>query len=194
MASFLKHVDGLSHLHEGRARPAISPPCPGNTKLLTVSVLTDMFPEETSWILTSVCSGQLEASVDKRTKYASKKKLYSDYYCVPDTQYVFTLFDEYEDGICCGSGNGGYNVTFDGRLVASGGNFAASDPTQFGNSNGVCPLPLPNIHSRVSAGVEWINRAIKCRSGVSGTKLKPNITIPKTGKARKKSSKAKKSP
>ena len=183
--------------HQGRARPAILPPCPGNTKLLTVSVLTDMFPEETSWTLTSVCSGQLEASVDKRTKYASKEKLYSDNYCVPDTQYVFTILDVYGDGICCGNGKGSYNVTFDGRLVASGGNFAASDPTQFGNSNGVCPLPLPNIHSRVSAGMEWINQAIQCRSG---TKPNPHVTISpkpgppnKTGKARKKSSKAKKS-
>jgi hypothetical protein len=155
-----------------------------------------MFPGETSWTLTSVCSGQLEASIDKLTKYASKKKFYSDNYCIPDTQYVFTIFDDYGDGICCGSGSGSYNVTFDGRLVASGGNFATSDPTQFGNSNGACPLSLPNIHSRVSSGMEWINRAIQCRSG---TKPKPRVTISpnpgtlnKNGKAKKKSGKAKK--
>jgi hypothetical protein len=149
-------------------------------KVLTVTVLTDNFPGETYWNLTSVCSGQLEASVVKRTKYGLKKTLYSDDYCVPDAQYDFTVFDEYGDGMCCGSGDGGYNVTLDGRLVASGGTFAASDSTVFGTPNGVCLPPLPNIHSRVSAGMEWINQAIRCRSGttlIPSPSLKPTPTI-----------------
>lgn len=185
---------------EGRPRPTVSPPCPNNTKLLTVSVLTDMFPQETSWTLTSVCSGRLEASVDKRTKYASQKKFYSDGYCVPDAQYKFTIFDAYGDGICCESGVGSYNVTFDGRLVASGGNFAFSNSTPpFGNPNGVCPLPLPNIHSRVSSGVEWIHKAIKCRFGTVDQpgKIKPGALITVHNEEERKKSgktKAKKSP
>jgi hypothetical protein len=46
-----------------------------------------------------------------------------------NTIVVFTIFDSYGDGMCCGQGNGSYSVTIDGSIVASGASYTASEST-----------------------------------------------------------------
>jgi len=49
-----------------------------------------------------------------------------------DTQYEFTINDSFGDGICCGYGDGEYEVKKDGVVVASGSSFGSSESTKFG--------------------------------------------------------------
>ena len=49
----------------------------------------------------------------------------------PGIQYQFTIFDVYSDGICCAYGEGSYSVTLNGEVVASGGDFGASETSTF---------------------------------------------------------------
>jgi len=42
--------------------------------------------------------------------------------------YTFIISDDFGDGICCG---GGYSLTVDGTLVASGGDFGFYEVTEF---------------------------------------------------------------
>jgi len=48
---------------------------------------------------------------------------YNEEKCVVEGEYTFIISDTYGDGICCGHGNGKYNVFVDGILQASGAEF-----------------------------------------------------------------------
>ena len=45
--------------------------------------------------------------------------------------YVFTLFDSFGDGICCGFGLGSYSLSVDGAVVGAGGEFGFEESTAF---------------------------------------------------------------
>ncbi len=128
--------------------------------------LTDGFPSENSWVLVNTCTGQVEQSVESDQRYVAENTLYFDEYCVPDAEYEFTIFDSFGDGICCEFGDGSYAVTYDGVEVASGGEFGSSETSDpFGNPDApdACVVS-PSVYSRVSAGKDWIDRAVECRS------------------------------
>ena len=151
-------------------------------KLLTVEIMTDRFPDETSWTLTNLCTGAIEAKVDQYREPGVRR---IDQYCVYDNEYEFTIFDSYGDGICCSSGEGSYKVTLydegEAEVVASGGEFDAVETTTFGNPNNSCQKE-PAIYSRVSSGMDWIERALECNS-VSRSSKSGKST--KASKARK---------
>lgn len=118
--------------------PTISPvpsiePTRCDNDHITVSIRTDDWPSETSWTLVDICSG---LTIDHRARgfYKGIATLYEDSVCSPEseTSYVFTIFDAFGDGICCTWGHGSYNVTFNGELVASGGEFEFLEATTFG--------------------------------------------------------------
>eukprot|EP00957_Ditylum_brightwellii_P014252 1073015-Ditylum_brightwellii.AAC.1 len=49
---------------------------------------------------------------------------YQQQECLPkDMCYVFTIKDEYGDGICCDKGTRSYALLYDGIEVSSGGDF-----------------------------------------------------------------------
>ena len=51
--------------------------------------------------------------------------------CLTDKCYSFTVFDAYGDSICCGYGNGSYNVYDANKTYASRGFFGSSETTDF---------------------------------------------------------------
>jgi len=114
--------------------PTSSPtPCPGD--YLEVHVLTDDFPNETSWTLTNKCTGDIQQSVDT-DHYQAPRTAETDLYCIPqDQQYEFKILDDFNDGICCDAGEGRYRLKLNGDVVASGAEFGSSEVTTFGS----CP-------------------------------------------------------
>merc|ERR1712176_859781 len=47
--------------------------------------------------------------------------------CLDNGRYIFTISDSYGDGMCCGSGQGGYELTLGGEVVKEGGQFEESE-------------------------------------------------------------------
>ncbi|MEM0994652.1 MAG: T9SS type A sorting domain-containing protein, partial [Bacteroidota bacterium] len=98
-----------------------------------VQILTDFFPEETSWRLIEIPGRTIATGGD----YDSPSTLYIESFCLnPDRCYIFTIFDSFGDGICCGeNGNGNYQIiNEDGSILAeSNGRFDASQSKQ------ICP-------------------------------------------------------
>merc|ERR1712183_388128 len=47
--------------------------------------------------------------------------------CLDNGRYIFTISDSYGDGMCCGSGQGGYKLTLGGEVVKEGGQFGESE-------------------------------------------------------------------
>ena len=109
-------------------------------KLLTVEILTDDYPSETSWTLTNLCTGELQAKVDPSRKYIEPETLYTDDYCVPDNDYEFTIFDSYGDGLCCNEGMGSYELKQGPiNLYTSSGQFGQGEKIEFSVSS----VPIP---------------------------------------------------
>ena len=105
-----------------RAIGGVGRTCPDATIL--VSILTDNYGGETSWEVTENPGGTVEASGGP----LSSSTLYSIEVCVdPAGCYDFTIYDSFGDGICCGWGEGWYEVYYDGNLVDGGGEFDSSD-------------------------------------------------------------------
>ncbi len=96
--------------------------CPDATILVTI--LTDDYGSETSWEVTDHATGAVIASGSG----LSSNTLYETEVCVDSTGcYDFTIYDAFSDGICCGYGNGYYEVYYNGNLVGSGGEFGSSE-------------------------------------------------------------------
>ncbi|MGB1204710.1 MAG: lysyl oxidase family protein [Chitinophagales bacterium] len=100
--------------------------CGENEVELTISIIPDDYPQETSWTLTSA-SGDLitNGTIEGETVCISSES------CV-----VFTITDQVGDGICCGYGLGSYSLALDGAIIAEGGDFSYSASHQIACQEG----------------------------------------------------------
>ena len=89
-----------------------------------VAIATDEYPFETTWTL--VEQGE-ESAVASGGPYNSLNTLFEHKICLPAGAYTFTIEDSGGDGICCAYGEGSYEVSWDGELVAQGSTFGFSE-------------------------------------------------------------------
>lgn len=100
----------------------------GPTVNITVDIDFDNYSEETAWVITQ--NGNVVAS--SNGEYAADLSVISESVCLASGCYNFVITDTYEDGICCGFGDGSYVVSDEaGITLAAGGNFTASETTNF---------------------------------------------------------------
>jgi uncharacterized protein YkwD len=117
--------------------------------LLEITVITDEFPEDTSWILTRADDDKL---VDLSNRFYEPNKEYTKPVCVEeDVTYYFAIMDGHGDGICCEHGQGSYQVKLNGQTVLfQGGAFGNLKEHTFtfgtsgGGGSGSAPRPTPN--------------------------------------------------
>jgi len=113
--------------------PPPEPPT-GDKAVVDINILTDDFPEETSWKLFDSNGNAIEEV--KEYTYTQPGTLYSKSVQVDRGEnYEFEIYDYYGDGNCCGYGNGSYEVRVDGEVVGSGGNFGGMDLVSFSVSS-----------------------------------------------------------
>merc|ERR1719253_1159051 len=93
-----------------------------------VAIKTDVFPYETTWTL--VEQGE-ESAVASGGPYKFPFTLFEEKTCLPAGVYTFAIEDSNGDGICCEYGEGSYEVSLDGVVVAQGSVFADFDETTF---------------------------------------------------------------
>eukprot|EP00592_Proboscia_alata_P014929 CAMPEP_0194394622 /NCGR_PEP_ID=MMETSP0174-20130528/123955_1 /TAXON_ID=216777 /ORGANISM="Proboscia alata, Strain PI-D3" /LENGTH=723 /DNA_ID=CAMNT_0039190437 /DNA_START=588 /DNA_END=2759 /DNA_ORIENTATION=- len=97
---------------------------------------TDDYGSETSWTVYSKFGGP---EVGSGAGYDSFSN-YVETICLPSSDcFVFNIQDSFGDGICCGNGNGSYDLWLDGELIHSGGDFDMYDEVEFGKD--ICVLP-----------------------------------------------------
>jgi len=101
---------------------------------IKVDIKTDIYPRETSWTLTDMSSGDQIAAGGG---YTSMEKLYSTTKVVPEVScFQFEILDSYGDGVCCGQGDGYYQVYIDNSLKIEGGQFGKEETKTFGECGG----------------------------------------------------------
>ncbi|MCO6463149.1 MAG: zinc-dependent metalloprotease [Saprospiraceae bacterium] len=143
--------------------------CELNKVILEIN--TDNYPSETTWDIKNQ-QGQILYSGGP---YYSPRSLSTIELCLPTSCFIFTIYDLYQDGMCCSYGNGSYKIKFEGNTLISGGQFGASESKQFcissqpaptctdGKKNGLetgidcggpnCP-PCPTCHDGIKNGQE----------------------------------------
>jgi len=117
--------------------PSPIPPCPGAQERFEVQILTDDWPQETTWTLTDQCGSNGEM-MSGGPYTGSPNTLFSEMSACVDGQYEFIINDSYGDGICCGYGQGSYLVKF-GTEIKSGGEFGSSKTETFGTCGSTPP-------------------------------------------------------
>jgi hypothetical protein len=92
--------------------------------------------DETSWSLRNYYTGEL---------YDTAHWGKGDTICVPHGACLkFTVYDAYGDGMCCGQGDGYYQVRVNGKQVAHGGQFTREDIAVINCREGLyCSNPIP---------------------------------------------------
>jgi len=122
--------------------PILDVPC----VTYTVEVKTDNYPEDTSWnIVANDGSGM---GIDAQSNFKLPNNLYTTEVCLPyDTEYKFTVHDNFGDGLCCQQGDGYYKVIDDsGNVVAEGDEKFSSEEHVFavGSDPNPGPTAAPN--------------------------------------------------
>ncbi len=108
---------------------SVCAPCPCNDVDLTLTIVLDNYPEETSWTVTN-SSGSTVASGGTYGSQPDGSTVVENI-SLADGDYTFTIFDSYGDGICCSYGSGSYTLADDSGVIASGGQFGSSEATSF---------------------------------------------------------------
>ena len=86
--------------------------CPPGQSEVYINIIPDNFPDETTWKL----------FIDNLLVESGTSN--SDTVCADTAACIrFEIYDTYGDGICCDFGQGSYTVTFQGDIIATGGEF-----------------------------------------------------------------------
>jgi len=106
--------------------------CLPDQEMVTLDLLTDNYPGETTWELKNTNS-DAGTSMYTGGPYSDSGKLHSEIMCANKGEsYDFTLYDSYGDGICCSYGTGSYTVKRGEETVKeSNGQFLSSETTSF---------------------------------------------------------------
>lgn len=102
----------------------------GSLEQFTLNILTDDYPTETTWEVADSAGNVIFSG----GPYNSIATLESTDICLDTLQcYTFTIFDSYQDGICCDWGQGNYNmVDEDGNTIfSSTGQFLGQESQNF---------------------------------------------------------------
>lgn len=103
----------------------------GATSTVNFNITTDDFGDETSWSLRDL-SGTILQQRPINT-YGNNANFTEVLNITPGECYVFTINDDFGDGICCLEGNGSYELRTDNNVVIiAGGQFTDFEITEFG--------------------------------------------------------------
>jgi len=112
--------------------------CADSEVAVTIQVISDDYGYETSWDLVDVQTDTTYFSIGENTYENNESNVHE--FCIPeDACVIFTISDQFGDGICCSFGQGSYEVSLDGNLIASGGDFDSEESVAFNCAPGsVC--------------------------------------------------------
>ncbi|MBL6447986.1 fibronectin type III domain-containing protein [Fulvivirga sp. 29W222] len=126
---------------------------------VTLTLVFDDYPAETSWSVTSGGS-----TVASGSGYSTKGATITETFNVGAGAYTFTINDSYGDGICCSYGNGSYTLRdASNNVIATGGSFGSSESvnycTEGSGSDTQAPTAPGNLSAsgvtQTSATVSW---------------------------------------
>jgi len=116
----------------------------------TLTILLDNYPGETTWTLKNASGTTLYSG----GPYSGAGSTVSETFCLVDGCYDFQINDSYGDGICCGYGQGSYDISINSQSVASGGAFTSTEVTNFCVGGGQGPTCTDGVQNGNETGVD----------------------------------------
>jgi hypothetical protein len=128
IAVYVNTVNGVTDLNTQGNAASLAFIALENAAEVGLFIDLDNYPNETTW--------QITADTDilySGGSYTSGDDPVNQSFCLePNACYEFTIFDSANDGICCGFGQGSYQLTdATGEMLAEGGDFGTSESTSF---------------------------------------------------------------
>ena len=106
-----------------------------NTAQLTLNLVTDDYPAETSWNLKNSSGTVLYASPTYVEGVDDFQSFTENFTISTNECYTFEINDSFGDGICCNEGTGSYSLTtLEGSTVVTGGNYNLGEITYMSNA------------------------------------------------------------
>ncbi|MEZ8626556.1 endonuclease [Vibrio splendidus] len=133
--------DGSEVVYLDNFQPTEAPPTQScNDTSAALTLVTDNYGSKTSWSLKNSVSQTLYSGSDYQSNTKNEVEM-----CLADGSYTLEVSDSYGDGMCCSVGSGSYSLSVNGTVVASGGDFQASQSTEFtiGGSTTTPPTEPP---------------------------------------------------
>lgn len=136
----------------------INSQCIENEKILKILITPDSYPYETSWRVQNA-EGEVLLSANSAI---------SDSVCVkPDNCYIFTIYDQFGDGICCTSGLGAYYIVLNTDTLTVGGEFSTAESKTINcNEGGYCTNALPIVEGNFSTPANTWYIFVPTQSGI----------------------------
>lgn len=116
----------------------------------TLTIVLDNYPGETTWTVKNAGGSTLYSGGPYSTAGST---VFVDF-CLADGCYDFQINDSYGDGICCGYGQGSYDISIGGQSVASGGQFTSVEIKNFCAGGGVGPTCTDGVQNGSETGVD----------------------------------------
>lgn len=146
---------------------------------VTLTLVLDNYPAETSWSLTSGGS-----TVASGSGYSTKGGTVTETFNAGAGAYTFTINDTYGDGICCSYGNGSYTLRdANNNVIASGGSFGSTESVNYCTEGSTADTQAPSTPGSVAAsGVTQTSATISWTAssdnvGVTGYDVYVNGTL-----------------
>ncbi len=100
--------------------------CPAGETEYVIELVADDYPDETTWEVATT-SGDVVSNGD----------IEGGSVCLPaETCHIFTIYDQYGDGICCAFGQGSYTILQNDVQIVTGGEFGSSESVEFNCPSG----------------------------------------------------------
>merc|ERR1719446_971852 len=121
--------------------PPPPPPPPGPEAPVTVTVLTDRYPGETSWVILRASDNQIMA---ERDSFTGSEVTHVDTPYLAYDVYRFEIRDSFGDGLCCGYGAGSVTLSVGGVTEYEASSFGARSTHTFTLSADPPTAPSPS--------------------------------------------------
>ncbi|MCD6557172.1 MAG: endonuclease [Bacteroidales bacterium] len=152
---FIDHPEYVGYIWGGSTPPA------GFKSPVTLTLVLDNYPAETSWNVKANSTGNF---VTSGGNYTVKNATVTKTIPMANGEYTFNIADTYGDGICCSYGNGSYTLSdANGTQIATGGDFGSSDQVVFTIGTGGDPVvdtSMPEGYCTTKGNIisdEWID-------------------------------------
>jgi len=115
--------------------------CNQDEMLFQVNLRTDLYGEDTSWILQMQSRGNYWDLLARNGIIYDSDSIYRKEMCIPkDKCFMFVISDAAHDGLCCSYSNGHYSIFLDDEMVKYSiyANAAQNETTIFGTNGRLC--------------------------------------------------------
>lgn len=128
------------------------------TNPVTLTIVLDNYGSETTWEVRNG-SNQVVANGGPYSNNQNGVVVTSNF-CLADGCFDFIIYDSYGDGICCGYGQGSYELVSDltSAVLASGGSFSDDETTNF------CVQSTVPLTASINASAD-----VSCNGGNDGS-------------------------